>query len=132
MNRQQAEIELKRTFGFDKFYDEQWETIDMLFQGKRMLLIEKTGFGKSLCFQFSATQFKGVTIVFSPLIALMRDQVKGLNEKGINAKFINSEQSPEENTQTIQEAINGTIQILYIAPEIYCQNRWEQVLYWVK
>ncbi|MBC8147809.1 MAG: RecQ family ATP-dependent DNA helicase [Bacteroidetes bacterium] len=124
MNRQQAEIELKRTFGFDKFYDDQWETIDMLFQGKRMLLIEKTGFGKSLCFQFPATQFKGVTIIFSPLIPLMRDQVKGLNEKGIKAKFINSEQSPEENTQTIQDAINGKIKILYIAPERQENQEW--------
>lgn len=124
MNRQQAEIELKRIFGFDKFYDEQWETIDMLFQGKRMLLIEKTGFGKSLCFQFPATQFKGITIIFSPLIALMRDQVKGLNEKGIKAKFINSEQSPEENTQTIQDAINGKIKILYIAPERQENQEW--------
>jgi ATP-dependent DNA helicase RecQ len=124
VNRQQAEIELKLTFGFDKFYDEQWETIDMLFQGKRMLLIEKTGFGKSLCFQFPATQFNGLTIVFSPLIALMRDQVKGLNEKGIKAKFINSEQSHEQNTQTIQDAINGTIKILYIAPERQENQEW--------
>ena len=124
MNRQQVETELKRTFGFDKLYDEQWETIDMLFQGKRMLLIEKTGFGKSLCFQFPATQFEGVTIIFSPLIALMRDQVKGLNKKGIKAKFINSEQSPEENTQTIQDAINGDIKILYIAPERQKNQEW--------
>ena len=124
MNRQQVETELKRTFGFDKLYDEQWETIDMLFQGKRMLLIEKTGFGKSLCFQFPATQFEGVTIIFSPLIALMRDQVKGLNKKGIKAKFINSEQSPEENTQTIQDAINGDIKILYIAPERQENQEW--------
>ena len=49
MNRQQAEIKLKRVFGFDRFYDEQWDTIDQLFKGKRVLLIEKTGFGKSLC-----------------------------------------------------------------------------------
>jgi len=124
LNREQAEIELKRIFGFDKFYDEQWETINMLFQGKRMLLIEKTGYGKSLCFQFPATQFKGVTIIFSPLIALMRDQVKGLNEKGIKAKFINSEQSLEENTQTIQEAINGKVKILYIAPERQENQEW--------
>jgi ATP-dependent DNA helicase RecQ len=96
MNRQQAEIKLKNTFGFDHFHDEQWETIDLLFQGKRVLLIEKTGFGKSLCYQFPATQFDGITVIFSPLIALMRDQVRGLNEKGIQAQFINSEQSPEE------------------------------------
>jgi len=124
VNRQEAEIRLKSTFGFNHFYDEQWETIDFLFQGKRVLLIEKTGFGKSLCFQFSATQFQGLTIIFSPLIALMRDQVRGLNEKGIKAKYINSEQTPEENTQTIQDALNGRLKILYIAPERQENQEW--------
>jgi ATP-dependent DNA helicase RecQ len=124
VNRQEAEIRLKETFGFDHFYDEQWETIDLLFQGKRVLLIEKTGFGKSLCFQFPATQFPGLTVIFSPLIALMRDQVKGLNRKGIKAKFINSEQTPEENSQTIQEAISGKLKILYIAPERQENQEW--------
>ncbi len=126
MNRQQAEIILKQVFGFDKFYNEQWETIDLLFKGKRVLLIEKTGFGKSLCFQFPATQFDGLTIIFSPLIALMRDQVKGLVENGINAKFINSEQTQEENSQTIQDAINGKLKILYIAPERQENQEWIQ------
>ncbi len=124
MNRQEAEIKLKNTFGFDRFYDEQWETVDLLFQGKRVLLIEKTGFGKSLCFQFPATQFQGLTVIFSPLIALMRDQVKGLNEKGIKAKYINSEQSPEENTRAIQDALNGKLKILYIAPERQENQEW--------
>jgi ATP-dependent DNA helicase RecQ len=126
MNRQQAEIKLKRIFGFDRFYDEQWETIDLLFQGKRVLLIEKTGFGKSLCFQFPATQFDGLTIIFSPLIALMRDQVKGLKKNGVSASFINSEQTQEENSQTIQDAINGKLKILYIAPERQENQEWIQ------
>ena len=124
MNREQAEIKLKSTFGFDRFHDEQWETINLLFQGKRVLLIEKTGFGKSLCYQFPATQFDGITIIFSPLIALMRDQVRGLNEKGIQARFINSEQAPEENRQTIQDALDGKIKILYIAPERQENQEW--------
>ncbi len=126
MNRQQAEIKLKQIFGFDRFYDEQWETIDLLFQGKRVLLIEKTGFGKSLCFQFPATQFDGLTIIFSPLIALMRDQVKGLKKNGVSASFINSEQTQEENSQTIQDAINGKLKILYIAPERQENQEWIQ------
>jgi len=124
VNRQEAEIKLKSTFGFDHFYDEQWKTIDLLLKGRRVLLIEKTGFGKSLCFQFPATQFPGLTVIFSPLIALMRDQVKGLNSKGIKAKFINSEQTPEENSQTIQEAISGKLKILYIAPERQENQEW--------
>ncbi|MCK4678903.1 MAG: RecQ family ATP-dependent DNA helicase [Bacteroidales bacterium] len=124
MTRNEAEIKLKKIFGFDKFYDEQWETIDMLLRGKKMLLIEKTGYGKSLCFQFSATQFDGITVIFSPLIALMRDQVNSLNEKGIPAKHINSEQTYEENSQVIQDAINGKIKILYIAPERQENQEW--------
>jgi len=111
-------------FRNNKFYDEQWETIDLLLHGKRVLLIEKTGYGKSLCFQFPATQFDGITIIFSPLIALMRDQVHGLNEKGIVAKHINSEQTHEENSQVIQDAIDGKIKILYIAPERQENQEW--------
>jgi len=124
MNRIDAEIKLKKIFGFERFYDEQWDTIKLLFEGKRVLLIEKTGYGKSLCFQFPATQFSGTTVIFSPLIALMRDQVRSLNEKGIPAKFINSEQSPEENSATIEEAIQGRIKILYIAPERQENQEW--------
>lgn len=126
MNKTQAEIQLKQVFGFYRFYDKQWETINLLLKGKRVLLIEKTGFGKSLCFQFPATQFEGLTIIFSPLIALMRDQVKSLVENGISAKFINSEQTQEENSQTIQDAINGQLKILYIAPERQENQEWIQ------
>lgn len=126
MDRQQAEKTLKNTFCIDRFYDEQWETIELLNQGKRVLLIEKTGFGKSLCYQFPATQFDGITIIFSPLIALMRDQVSALRKKGINARFINSEQSPEENERTIEAAIRGELKILYIAPERQENQKWIQ------
>jgi ATP-dependent DNA helicase RecQ len=124
MNRQQAETELKKIFGFDSFYNEQWETIDLLFKGKRVLLIEKTGFGKSLCYQFPATQFDGVTVIFSPLIALMRDQVQALNNKGVSARFINSQKTNDENNQTIQEAIDGKVKILYISPERQENRDW--------
>lgn len=124
MTRNESEIKLKKIFGFDKFYDEQWETIEKLLRGERMLLIERTGYGKSLCFQFPATQFNGITVIFSPLIALMRDQVRSLNEKGISAKYINSEQTQEENSQVIQNAINGEIKILYIAPERQENQEW--------
>lgn len=96
MTRQEAEQILQRRFKLSGFYDEQWRAIEKIFNGERVLLIEKTGFGKSLCFQFPATIFDGTTVIFSPLIALMRDQVKKLNSLGISAKCINSEQSPEE------------------------------------
>jgi ATP-dependent DNA helicase RecQ len=86
MTRQKAKKELLRLFGFMQFYDLQWEVIENLFAGKRMLFIEKTGFVKSLCYQFPATLLDGVTIVFSPLIALMRDQVRSMQEKGIGVQ----------------------------------------------
>ena len=124
MNRQDAEILLQRIFGLSEFYDEQWQTVEKILCGKRVLLIEKTGFGKSLCFQFPATVFKGTTVIFSPLIALMRDQVKKLQSLGIAAKCINSEQSAEENTQIINEAKQGEIKILYIAPERQENSEW--------
>ena len=124
MTRAEAEIILKRIFGLDHFYDEQWRAIENIFRGERILMIERTGFGKSLCYQFPATQFDGVTVVFSPLIALMRDQVRSLCKKGIPAAYINSEQSYEENQNSIQRALNGEIKILYIAPERQENEEW--------
>ena len=87
-------------------------------------MIERTGFGKSLCYQFPATQFDGVTVIFSPLIALMRDQVRSLCKKGISAAYINSEQSYEENKEAIQRALSNEIKILYIAPERQENDQW--------
>ena len=124
MTRSEAEIKLKRIFGLDHFYDEQWRSIEKILSGERILMIERTGFGKSLCYQFPATQFDGITVVFSPLIALMRDQVRSLCERGIPAAYINSEQSYEENQNSIQRALNGEIKILYIAPERQENEEW--------
>lgn len=124
MTRYEQENKLKQTFGLERFYDDQWETIDRILKGERVLLIEKTGFGKSLCFQYPATVFQGITVIFSPLIALMRDQVKKLNSLGIAAKCINSEQTPEENTQIIEDAKSGKVKILYIAPERQENSEW--------
>ncbi|MDD5529458.1 MAG: RecQ family ATP-dependent DNA helicase [bacterium] len=124
MTRNELEHKLKQTFKLDRFYDDQWETIDRILKGERVLLIEKTGFGKSLCFQFPATIFNGTTIVFSPLIALMRDQVRNLNNLGISAKCINSGQTQEENSQIISEAKQGKVKILYIAPERQENSEW--------
>lgn len=124
MDRITAEIRLKRIFGIDHFYDEQWNAISRILSGERILMIERTGFGKSLCYQFPATQFSGITVIFSPLIALMRDQVKGLLRKGICAAYINSEQTNEENQEVIERALNGELKILYIAPERQEDRRW--------
>ena len=126
MNRDEAEKQLKNIFGIERFYDEQWIAIDRILRGERILMIQRTGFGKSLCYQFPATQFPGITVIFSPLIALMRDQVRSLCEKGIPAAYINSEQSVEENERTIERALKGKIKILYIAPERQENDTWIQ------
>lgn len=122
--RKDAEAELKRIFGLEHFYDEQWRAIERILRGERILMIERTGFGKSLCYQFPATQFGGITVVFSPLIALMRDQVRSLCQRGIAAAYVNSEQSPEDNQKAIRMALNNEIKILYIAPERQENNEW--------
>ena len=126
MTRQEAQQKLKSIFGFDDFFDNQWITIERLFKGERVLLIEKTGFGKSLCYQFPAIQFDGTTIVFSPLIALMRDQVNKLKSIGIKAESINSNQTVDENNKIIDEAKNNRIKLLYIAPERMENVEWLQ------
>ena len=128
MTRNEAEIILKKRFGLEKFYDKQWEAIERIYKGERVLLIEKTGFGKSLCFQFPATVFEGTTVIFSPLIALMRDQVKKLNFLNISAKCISSEQTPEENSKIIEEAKSGKVKILYIAPERQENEEWMEAV----
>jgi len=76
MERLEAEILLSQKFGFNSFYDTQWEIIKGVFDNKKTLVVQKTGFGKSLCYQFPATQLNGLTIIFTPLISLMRDQVR--------------------------------------------------------
>ena len=128
ITRVEAEEKLKTIFGIEHFYDEQWKAIERILRGERILMIERTGFGKSLCYQFPATQFPGITVIFSvifsPLIALMRDQVRSLNKKGISAAYINSEQSQEDNTLVIEKALKGEIKILYIAPERQENQEW--------
>lgn len=117
MQRFEAEILLRQQFGFNSFYDTQWEIIKGVFDNKKTLVVQKTGFGKSLCYQFPATQLNGLTIIFTPLISLMRDQVRSLNNFGILAKCINSGESPEDNQLTLNQAISGNLKLLFIAPE---------------
>ncbi len=126
LSRQEAELILKQKFGLERFYDEQWESISALLNGHRILLIQKTGYGKSLCFQFPAILFDGLTVVFSPLIALMRDQVSKLQSLGIPARCINYHQSEEENQDILNQAKQGLLKILYIAPERQENATWQE------
>jgi ATP-dependent DNA helicase RecQ len=124
MIREEAEKRLRAVFGLECFHERQWEVIERVLRGERVLLIEKTGFGKSLCYQFPATQMAGLTIVFSPLIALMRDQVSKLKARGIAAECLNSSQSSDENRRIMEAARAGDIKILYIAPERLEIGNW--------
>jgi ATP-dependent DNA helicase RecQ len=124
LTRNQAENLLQRYFRLNHFYDEQWEAIDGLLQGQRILLIQKTGFGKSLCYQFPAILFDGVTVVFSPLLALMRDQIQQLKSLGILAECVNSEQTEGENSAILEQAKQNRLKILYIAPERQQNLEW--------
>lgn len=108
---------LKQYFGFDKFRLQQEEIIDSCLRGEDSLVIMPTGGGKSICFQVPALILDGVTIVVSPLIALMKDQVDSLKSNGVSAEFLNSSLSYSDQKSIIRKVKNGGIKILYVAPE---------------
>lgn len=108
---------LKSTFGYDTFRDTQEEIIRHTLSGKDALVIMPTGGGKSLCFQIPALASKGVTLVVSPLIALMNDQVIGLEQVGVAAASLHSNMTPEA-SQDVERKLNaGEIKLLYMSPE---------------
>ncbi len=108
---------LKTYFGYDSFRTHQDAIVNAVLDKKDVLVIMPTGGGKSICFQLPALSFKGVTIVISPLIALMKDQVDGLNANGISAAYYNSSQTPEAQTEIIEQVHKGQLKLLYVAPE---------------
>lgn len=108
---------LKHHFGYQSFRTGQAEIIQNLLEGRDSLVLMPTGGGKSLCYQLPATILPGITIVVSPLIALMKDQVDGLRAQGISAAYINSSLSQEEINGIFQQLANGQIKLLYVAPE---------------
>ena len=108
---------LKVNFGYDSFRLEQQTIIENILAKKDTLVIMPTGGGKSICFQLPALFFKGVTLVISPLIALMKDQVDSLKANGIPATYYNSSQSAQEQQQVFDAIAKKTIKLLYVAPE---------------
>ncbi len=108
---------LRDTFGFDGFRPGQEEIVRAALAGEDVLAIMPTGGGKSLCYQLPALIGGGVTVVISPLIALMRGQVAQMRELGIAARSLNSANSDEENDLTYREAQDGTLRLLYLSPE---------------
>mgnify|MGYP000571706700 CR=1 FL=1 len=108
---------LKHYFGYSSFRVGQEAVIQGVLQGRDSLVLMPTGGGKSLCYQLPATLLPGITIVVSPLIALMKDQVDGLTRQGISAAFVNSSQDANEVEKIFRGLANGEIKLLYVAPE---------------
>lgn len=118
MTAHQAALEaLTRYFGYDSFRPGQQGIVEALLAGHDVLGVMPTGAGKSVCYQIPAALSPGVTLVISPLISLMRDQVDALNDLGMPAAFINTTQTPDEQAMVFAQAAAGQIKLLYVAPE---------------
>ncbi len=108
---------LKEYFGHDSYRAGQEQIVDSLLSGRDVLCIMPTGAGKSICYQVPALIFEGVTIVVSPLISLMKDQVGSLVQSGVAAAYINSSLSANQYTKVLQNTVAGKYKIIYVAPE---------------
>src|SRR2546423_8933373 len=108
---------LNRVFGYAEFRGEQGAIIEHLIDGGDALVLMPTGGGKSLCYQIPALARDGVGVVISPLIALMQDQVDALRALGVRAGFLNSSQDPGQRREVEAAALDGELDLLYLAPE---------------
>ena len=117
MQNQTPETILKETFGYDQFRTGQLSVINNVLAHKHALAIMPTGGGKSITYQLPAMMFEGLTLVISPLISLMKDQVDGLNTLGIPATFLNSTVDGQEQAQRMSDLRHGVYKMLYVAPE---------------
>lgn len=115
--QEQVRTNLKTYFGYDSFRQNQADIVAAVLQKKDVLVIMPTGGGKSICFQLPALSFQGVTLVISPLIALMKDQVDGLNANGIPAAYFNSSQTQTDQEHIIEQVVQRKLKLLYVAPE---------------
>lgn len=114
MKKQQV---LKEYFGYDNFREGQEELIDAILAGRDVLGIMPTGAGKSLCFQIPALILEGITLVISPLISLMKDQVEALNQAGVHAAYLNSSLTVGQYEKALKLAAEGRYKLIYVAPE---------------
>ena len=108
---------LKKVFGYDSFRKGQLELIEAIASDRDAIGVMPTGAGKSLCYQIPAIMAGGLSVVVSPLISLMKDQVDALRENGVSAATINSAMDWEEAAEVFRAARNGKIRLLYVAPE---------------
>ncbi|MBL1214277.1 MAG: DNA helicase RecQ [Ignavibacteriae bacterium] len=119
---------LKNVFGYENFRPLQKEIIEHILNRKDTLVIMPTGGGKSLCYQIPALIFDGLTVVISPLISLMKDQVEQLNELGVSAVMLNSTLSPEDYQINMAQILNNKVKLLYVAPETLMMERTIEML----
>ena len=119
---------LQQHFGFNRFREGQQAVIDILMSGHSAAAVFPTGGGKSLCYQLPALLLSGITLVVSPLIALMKDQIDALNAKGINAQRLDSTLSADDYRQVISKLREGKLKILYIAPERFNNERFRETI----
>src|SRR6478735_4425923 len=112
-----TDARLAETFGFTEFRPGQKRVIAILRAGRSALAIFPTGAGKSLCYQLPALEFDGLTVVVSPLLALMKDQVDALKAKGIAAERLDSTLGLDETRRVAQAVRAGTVKLLYVSPE---------------
>ena len=120
--------DLNKHFGFNTFREPQQEVIQTILDGRDSLVIMPTGKGKSLCYQLPSLLLEGITVVISPLIALMKDQVDALLERGIAASYINSSLTAGEQHDQLDKLRNGDTKIVYIAPERFRNNNFLRTL----
>jgi ATP-dependent DNA helicase RecQ len=119
---------LRTYFGFDRFLPGQEEVICHLLSGRSAAAVFPTGGGKSVCYQLPALLLEGVTLVISPLIALMKDQIDSLSRRGIAAARLDSTLTADEYAETMRQARTGKLRLLYVAPERFQNERFRQAI----
>ena len=112
-----ARTALKEVFGYDDFRPGQEDAVAAILRGREVMAVMPTGAGKSLCYQIPALVLPGITLVVSPLISLMRDQVSALLQYGVRAAYLNSTLTPRQYMLALDNARRGVYRIIYVAPE---------------
>ena len=126
---EQAAVVLKNVFGYSEFRPMQQEIIASVLSGRDTLAVMPTGGGKSLCYQIPALLFSGITVVISPLISLMQDQVSSLLENGVNALFLNSTLEWEDYIHAVRRIKSGEVKLVYLSPEALAAQRTQNILH---
>ncbi|MDQ3746623.1 MAG: DEAD/DEAH box helicase, partial [Acidobacteriota bacterium] len=127
-NMDEALAALRKFFGFESFREGQREVVEAVLAGHDTVVVMPTGGGKSLCYQLPALMLEGVTVVVSPLIALMKDQVDALQARGLPATFINSSLDFEEQKERINGMRQGRFKLVYVAPERFRSTHFVETL----